>query len=482
MSVGDGTLQAAFAATLVDEWVRCGVQHAVVAPGSRSTPMALAIAAASTVKMHVHLDERSAAFFAVGIGLATGRPAVLLCTSGTAAAEFHAAVVEAHQAQVPLIVCTADRPPELRGVSAPQTIDQDGLYGASTRWSWSPGTVSSIPPAVWRSVAGRAFAEAVANGHGPGPVHLNLGFTDPLVAEPGPVPLGRTDGRPWHRAERPPSGARAELAVELSGRRGVIVAGRRSGRHGLRHLAEALEWPVMADARSQARGWPQSIAAFDSVLRSGFDPGPVDVVLRVGEPPASKVLSGWLAAVDADQIVIDPYGRWPDPEHQSTLVVHGDPTKLTADLADIVVAAPADWLRSWIAAEAAAQSAIASTLKAEPEITEPAVARLLTEALPADVVLFASSSMPVRDLEWFGHPASTHRVHANRGANGIDGVTSTALGVAVGGGSPVVALLGDLAFLHDVGGLLNATRREANCVLVVVDNNGGGIFSFLPQA
>ncbi|MEA3077251.1 MAG: 2-succinyl-5-enolpyruvyl-6-hydroxy-3-cyclohexene-carboxylate synthase [Actinomycetota bacterium] len=481
------TLQAAFAATLVDEWWRAGVRDAVVSPGSRSTPLALALAAMQPrMRVHVVLDERSAGFYAIGLALASNRPSVVLTTSGTAAAELHAAVVEAHQARVPMLVCTADRPPDLHHVGAPQTIVQSGLYGGAVRWAAEPGVVEGIPVSGWRSLASRAFAEATANVSGPGPVHLNLAFRDPLVAalDESLVPHGRDDGRPWHRAERAPGVVRRDLAAELNGRRGVIVAGRRCGRTTLGFLAEALQWPVLADARSLMRGTPNAVAAFDEVLRATSFP--VETVLRIGEAPASKVLSEWLASVDgAEQIVVDPYGRWPDPERRADLVVHADPTSFCAELMDAVHPAPDGWLDGWLSAESVAQRAIDSVLAAHAEPTEPGIARALTSpALDPDVSLFVSSSMPIRDVEWYGHPSSPHRVHASRGANGIDGVVSTTLGLAAGAGpgAPVVGLLGDLAFLHDAGGLLGATERKLRCVLVVVDNGGGGIFSFLPQA
>ena len=479
------TLQATYCATLVDELVRGGVTDAVVSPGSRSTPLALALAANEWLRVHVVLDERSAGFFALGIAQASGRPCVVLTTSGTAAAELHPAVIEAHQARVPLLVCTADRPADLHGISAPQTIVQRDLFGEAVRWAAEPGVVEGVPVSAWRSVASRAVAEAVANVAGPGPVHLNLAFRDPLVATPGARPPGRPDFRPWHRADRTPGTPSRELAAELHGRRGVIVAGRRCGRTTLPFLAEALGWPVLADARSQLRGGPSSIAAFDELLRvpSFVDAHPVECVLRLGEPPASKVLSQWIGSlVDAEQIVVDPYGRWPDPERRADRVVHADPTAFCAELMDAVHPAPPGWLDGWTAAEARAQAAIDGVLAAHGEATEPAVARSLTAALADDVSLFVSSSMPIRDVEWYGHPSSTHRVYANRGANGIDGIVSSALGVAVGSRGPVVGLLGDLAFLYDAGGLLGATGRDVACTFVVIDNGGGGIFSFLPQA
>jgi len=486
------TLQATFAATLVEEWARSGVTHAVVAPGSRSSPLALALA--DRLRLHVLLDERSAGFYALGLGLATGAPAVVLTTSGTAAVELHPAVVEAHQSGVAMIVCTADRPSDLHNVSAPQTVVQSRLFGDSVRWWAEPGVAEGFPRGSWRSLASRAFAESVAGPGGPGPVHLNLAFRDPLVAEPDDLPPGRDDGRPWHQALRTGGGAPPGLAERLRGRRGVVVAGRGGAGAAIGSLAEALAWPVLADPLSGARCLPGAVAAFDGLLRCPDFAAAheVETVLRMGHPPASKVLSSWLAGLGrAEQVVVDPHGRWPDPERRADLVVHADPERCAADLAAVVSPAPEGWLARWAGAEAAAQEAIDSALAAHPEATEPGVARVLTARLPDAATLFVSSSMPIRDIEWFGAPGSSVRVLANRGANGIDGIVSTALGLAAGAAAvdpatgaarPVVALLGDLAFLHDAGGLLAARRRGLDCTLVVLDNHGGGIFSFLPQA
>jgi len=482
--------QATYCATLVDELVRGGVTDAVISPGSRSTPLALALAANEWLRVHVILDERSAGFFAVGLAQASGRPPVVLTTSGTAAAELHPAVVEAHQARLPMVVCTADRPPDLHHISAPQTVVQAQIYGSAVRWFFEPGVVEGVPQDAWRSIASRAVAEAIANVAGPGPVHLNLAFREPLVEDAGELPRGRPDLQPWHRANRTPGTPSREQAAELHGRRGVIVAGKRSGRTAIHHLAEALQWPVLADPRSQARGGPTAVAAFDELLRvKAFAPArQVECVLRLGEPPASKVLSQWLTGLaGAEQIVVDPYGRWPDPERRAARIVHADPTAFCSELMDAVHPAPDGWLVPWLDAEAAAQRAIDAVLAGHDEATEPAVARALTSPGPHgvgdDVTLFVSSSMPIRDVEWYGHPASSHRVHANRGANGIDGIVSSALGVATASGpAGVVALVGDLAFLYDAGGLLGAARRDVRCTFVVIDNGGGGIFSFLPQA
>lgn len=490
----DATVAATFCATLVDEWVRAGLTDAVVAPGSRSTPLALALAGDGRLALHVFHDERSASFCALGLGLASGRPAVLLCTSGTAAVELHPAVVEAHQAAVPLLVCTADRPPELLDVGAPQTVAQAGLYGDSVRWAADPGVPVAATAGTWRSLAARAVLEAL--GPRPGPVHLNLAFREPLVGEPVDLPAGRVDGAPWHGEPVaglvPPRHATEYVAALLDRARGVIVAGGGAPRAELVHAAAAaLGWPVLADPRSGCRTpAATTVAAFDSLLREpGFarEMRP-DAVLALGAPPASKVLAQWLAASGAHMVVADAAGRWLDPDHLAGNVLRGSPEPL---LQTFVAGPHGDrprsdgdaWLARWQRAEQAGQASIDEVLARHVEPNEPGLARTLLAALPSRASLVTSSSMPVRDVEWFGAPRSGVRVLANRGANGIDGVVSTAVGVALADPQrPTVALLGDLAFLHDTNGLLRLADRELNLVLVVVDNGGGGIFSFLPQA
>ena len=455
------TVQATFAATLVDEWVRAGVTDAVIAPGSRSTPLALALATHAGVHVAVVLDERSAGFFALGRGLATGRPAVVLTTSGTAAVELHPAVVEAAHARVPVLAVTADRPPELHEVGAPQTVDQARLFGAAPVWSADPGVARAATAHTWRSLGARAVAEALA---GPGPVHLNLPFVEPLIGEAGPLPAGRSAGRPWHAALSTPPHCELDLRGH---RRGVVVVGR--GATGVEAFA-AVGWPVLADPLS---GWrvpaATTVAAFDALLRhrrfaTGHEP---DMIVRLGAPPASKALAAWLATQTCEQLAV---GGWLDPDRTATTVVAGRACFRLE---------PSDphWTTGWARAEAAAQDAIDEVLADHAEPTEPHVARQVTACLPSGSTLFVSSSMPVRDLEWFARPRTGLRVLANRGASGIDGVTSSALGAGA-----TAALVGDLAYLHDLGGLLAAARRGADCALVVVDNDGGGIFSFLPQA
>jgi 2-succinyl-5-enolpyruvyl-6-hydroxy-3-cyclohexene-1-carboxylate synthase len=481
-------VQATFAATLVDEWVRCGVRHAVVCPGSRSTPLALALFERPEVALQVHHDERSGAFLALGLGLATGRPAVVLTTSGTAAAELHAAVVEADLAGVPLLACTADRPPELRDVGAPQAIDQVHVFGRAVRWFGDPGVPDAASASRWRAFAGRAYA--ATRGARPGPVHLNLPFREPLVGTAGPLPPGRGDG-PWVAATT--AAATATTGVEvpgelraLAGRRGVIVAGA-SALDGpaLHGLADALGWPVVAEPRSRA--WMPAATGMvhlDAILRSrraadGLRP---EVILRVGAPGSSRVVNEWLAASGASEVVVGA-PAWSDPAATAATVIDGPPAAVLAALRSAVSgAAPGHWLERWRAASDAAAAAVASALAQESTTNEPAVARDVVAALPDGAGLVVASSMPIRDVERYAAPRHGVTVVANRGANGIDGTVSTAVGVAIGSAAPTALLIGDIAFLHDSNGLLGAAGRGIDLVCVVVDNDGGGIFSFLPQA
>lgn len=487
-------LAATFCATVVDEWIRGRVTDVVLSPGSRSTPLALAVADRPELALHVHHDERAAGFLALGLGLATGRPALVVTTSGTAAVELHPAVVEAHQAGVPMIALTADRPPELHHVGAPQTVDQHHLFGRAVRWFADPGVPDGAASGSWRSLASRAVAEATTGPGGPGPVHLNLPFREPLVGTAGALPPARADGGPWHgtvgRRSAVDRFGTARLAEVLDADRGVIVAGAGAGElDAVLALARSTGWPVLADPRSGCRvDDPTVVAAFDAILRHGptADGLRPDVVLRLGGPPASKVLAGWLAASGARQVAVDARGRWFDADRTAHQVLHADPTAVLSALTRLVGGRPAaDWAGRWQRAEAAAQGRIDTVLAAHPEPTEPATARSVVAALPAGATLMVSASMPVRDVEWYGAPRRGVRVLANRGANGIDGVVSTAVGVALaarGTGAATAVLVGDVALLHDTNALLGVALRGIDLTIVVVDNDGGGIFSFLPQA
>ena len=484
---------ASFTATLVDEWVRGGVTDAVVAPGSRSAPLALALARNARIRVHVVIDERSAAFRALGFGLATGRPAVVLCTSGTAAANFHPAVVEAAHARVPLLVCTADRPPELRDAGAGQTIDQTHLFGDAVKWFCDPGPPGDEPGAgaTWRALACRAVAETL--GPPCGPVHLNLPFREPLLptgAQLLDVP-GRAGGRPWTAtalAARVPSRADVErlVAIVRTHPRGLLVAGwgAQVAPECARRFAVAAGWPVLADPLSQLRAGEFAISTYEALLRVAdfADSHRPELVVRLGAPLTSKVATTWLDD-SITQVLVDPDNVWLDPHHAVSDRFAVDP-ELLLDAVARELGAPAsnssEWTRGWLGAEQSARAAIDGVLGGAAAVCDGRIARDVAGALPAGATLVIASSVPVRALEWCMAPRSGLRVLANRGANGIDGFVSTVIGVAQAGApTRTVGLCGDLCFLHDVNGLIGASGPAT---FVVLDNDGGGIFSYLPPA
>ncbi len=492
------SVQATFAATLVDEWARCGVTDAVVCPGSRSTPMAIALYR-SSIRVRVVLDERVGSFVALGLARSTGRAVPVVTTSGTAAVELHPAVVEAHHGGVPLLAVTADRPPELHRVGAPQACEQQGLYGSALRWAHDPGVARKGARSTWRSLAARSVAESLAGPMGPGPVHLNLPFVEPLDGEPGELLAGRGSGAPWHRVEPPkmsPPPRVVEDLAGLAGRRGVVMAGYQPGCDRLTYaaavseLAASLGWPLLADPTSGAReaATPTVIAAADTLLRSPdfAEKAAPEVIVRFGRPWASRVVSEWVAGTEAQHVLVDPFWGWADPGRTAASVVRCDPAALCTALVEAVAGngeTDAEWASLWRGCEAVAQEVIEEILAEEGRMSEPWIARELVRRLPPGSALVTSSSLPVREVEWFSTPRSDHPVViANRGVNGIDGVVSTAVGVAASGVyERTVALVGDLAFLHDSGALM-ALPPDCPLTVVVVDNAGGGIFDFLPQA
>jgi len=473
---------------LCDELARCGLQHACTSPGSRSTPLVLSLVREPGIRTWSHIDERCAGFFALGAAKASGHPAAITCTSGTAAANLAPAVVEAHHARVPIIVLTADRPPELRDNGAGQAIDQLKLYGDAVKWFFEVGVDEATEANLrWiRQLACRAYWTALTGR--PGPVHLNFPLREPLVLD-GPLPEdpvpGRADGRPWTRTSRPWAGApagRRELPP-----RTVIVAGRseRGGELGAEaaRLAERSGFPLLADPLSGARHSEAAIARYDLLLRdqrftAGMTPA---LVLRVGDLPTSKPLRSWLALLrEAEQLALDPESAWQDPAAAVTEIDPGDPV---AALGDADRRGPADpaWLAGWRRADETASAAIDLALGAD--LSEPLVAARLGEWLPPEATLFVASSMPIRDVELYfpaGQPLP--RVLSNRGANGIDGTVSSAFGTAAASAGPVVLLIGDVALLHDLGGLLAARRLGLELTIVLLNNDGGGIFHFLPVA
>ncbi|MFN8035320.1 MAG: 2-succinyl-5-enolpyruvyl-6-hydroxy-3-cyclohexene-1-carboxylic-acid synthase [Acidimicrobiia bacterium] len=489
----------ACARTLVDEWARCGIADLCLAPGSRSTPLALAATADDRIRTHVHLDERSASFFGLGLAKATDRPVVLLCTSGTAATNFHPAVVEAHHGRVPLIVCTADRPPELRDTGAPQTIDQLQLYGSAVNWFVDVATPTDRPRVgeYWRSIASRAVGEAL--GQPRGPVHVNLPLREPLVptGEPLVDAPGRPNGRPWtavtHGRSSPDPALVDRITDDvLANPRGFLVAGWGAGvtPETARRFAHAAGWPILADPLSGLRTGDHAVSTYEALLRAeGFaDAAQPDLVVRLGASVTSKVATEWLD-LSVPQLLVDPDAGALDPKRAVSERMVVDPELLLSAVANqLVPPVESPWLHGWTEAEAVAREAIDQLLDTWADPFEGRIARDVVAALPDGATLAVASSMPVRDVESFAAPRDGVRFLANRGANGIDGFVSTVLGAAAGasspatGDGPVVGLLGDLCFLHDSNGLLGATERGIDATLVVVDNDGGGIFSFLPQA
>lgn len=470
-----------------DELARLGVAGACTSPGSRSTPLVLSLARHPGIRCFSHVDERSAGFFALGLAKATGRPAVVACTSGTAGANYLPAVIEAREAGVPLLVLTADRPPELRAVGAGQTIDQIKLYGSAPKWFFEVGQHAASPERLrWmRQLACRAVA-ATLEGR-PGPVHLNFPLREPLVLDRpldgDPADGGRPDGAPWTTLPEPADGDPEPLAAWLSERRrGVIVAGRDDGGRlgpAASRLAERLGWPLLADPLSGARRGGAAIAHYDALLRDDAwpeRPRP-EAVLRLGDLPTSKPLRAWLAALhDVPQAAVAAPGAWQDPD---AVIAHRFALSPVA-IERIAPEASSDeeWLRTWRSADAAAARALQAALG--DGLSEPLIARTLACAVPGGAHVVISASMPIRDAETFWPVLDEPpRALSNRGANGIDGTIATAYGVAAAG-EPTYLLLGDVALAHDLGSLLAARRLGLDLTIVVVDNGGGGIFDFLP--
>jgi len=501
--MGLGDVSLACATALVDALARGGVRHACVSPGSRSTPLALALARDERVRVHVQLDERSAAFFGLGVAKATGAPVAIACTSGTAAAEYLPGVVEGSQSRTPLVVLTADRPPRLRGTGANQTIDQTDLYGRYARAYLEPPVPSTAADVVaWLDTGARAVE--AANGPPSGPAHVNCPFEEPLVPDGEDVPM------PLHAA--PPGDARAvdldavEAALDafvasFAGLRGVVTIGSLPPPRtlSLLSLGEILGWPVLAEPLSGLRidggeaggslGAGQSLLGDDDWI-AAHEP---EVVLQVGATPTTRATQALVAAADT-VVVLDRLHLDPDPERRAERRIHVDPDLFAAlawdRYADRRPAAPDGWLVSWRRADLIARTTIDRLLERWDEPFEGRVARDVASFVPHGAIVCVGSSSPVRDLDTFMTPRRPPRIWterdlvrvvANRGASGIDGFVSTVLGVAAADAGPTYALLGDLTLLHDAGGLLWSNRDGVDAVLVVLANGGGEIFSLLPQ-
>ncbi|MFC4358872.1 2-succinyl-5-enolpyruvyl-6-hydroxy-3-cyclohexene-1-carboxylic-acid synthase [Halobium salinum] len=496
---------------LVDELVAAGVSAVCITPGSRSTPLTVAFARHDDIHVFSHLDERASAFFALGRAKRTGEVTPLVCTSGTAAANFHPAVVEASQSRTPLLMLTADRPPELRDSGANQTVDQEKLYGDAVRWykDLPEPEADDRKLRSLRTTAARAVAEA--EGTPSGPVHLNVPFRKPLEPTPveGDVPAdlpldareGRGDGTAWVRTTpgAPDLDDRSlrEVAEALDADRGLVVAGPADppgvDREAITALAHATGFPVVADPLSGLRygGHTRAVTVlggYDAYLTSEVTddwPDP-EVVLRLGASPTSKPLRKYLARTGARQLLVDPAGAWREAEFTATDLVTAEPSRLAAHLSRVVgrgrgtSGAGDDWRERWTDAEAAHWNAV-DDAREEGATFEGRVLADVVDRAPDPATVFVSNSMPVRDLDRFGRPSEANlTVLGNRGASGIDGVTSTALGAGSATTDPLTLVTGDIAYYHDLTGLLAVGRAGVDATVVLVNNDGGGIFHMLP--
>ncbi|WP_040207532.1 2-succinyl-5-enolpyruvyl-6-hydroxy-3-cyclohexene-1-carboxylic-acid synthase [Neobacillus jeddahensis] len=488
----------AYIAAFVSELVFSGVNDVVVSPGSRSTPMAMVMAEHPELHVHIHVDERSAAFFALGMAKATNKPVAILCTSGTAAANYFPAIVEARYSRVPLMVLTADRPHELREVGAPQAIDQIHLYGQHVKWFADMALPENNEEIIRYARTFCARAAAVATQAPSGPVHLNFPFREPLIPKLNDEHLFQQMERPngyvkVHNGELSVSNELVkEMAEKLNGiEKGIIVCGTMADKQfaeAITRLSNALNYPIIADPLSQLRSGSHEmeniIDAYDTFLRNGdaktyLKP---DVVLRFGTMPVSKALTIFLKENhSADQFVIDGGGGWRDPAALSTNMIFCNETLFCEKLISVLEASSsAAYLQDWKKINRLSKEQM-SSIHDITELSEGKLFYQLGDLLPENATLFVGNSMPIRDLDsFFFINKNDIRVMANRGANGIDGTVSTALGAAMYS-KTLYLVLGDLTFFHDLNGLIAAKLYNLTIHIILVNNNGGGIFSFLPQ-
>ncbi|MCM3571227.1 2-succinyl-5-enolpyruvyl-6-hydroxy-3-cyclohexene-1-carboxylic-acid synthase [Neobacillus mesonae] len=487
-----------YLAAFVAELVHSGITDVVVSPGSRSTPMAMVMAEHPDLNIHIHVDERSAAFFALGIAKATNRPAAILCTSGTAAANYFPAIVEAHYARVPLVVLTADRPHELREVGAPQAIDQIHLYGHHVKWFAEMALPEKSDEMIRyaRTICSRATA--IAAKAPAGPVHLNFPFREPLIPN--------LDENLFHIPERPEGYVKVhtgkmaiedddfkQMAERMKGKeRGVIICGNIADEQfavSVTQLAEKLNYPILADPLSQLRSgkheFEHIIDTYDTFLRNEdakFFLKP-DVIIRFGAMPVSKALTFFIKEnPNAVQFVVDSGAGWRDPAVLSTDMIFCQETIFCDKLLSYLkVSHSTEYMHNWQQVNALTKENMTKVRDLD-ELSEGKLFYQLTNLLPDGAALFVGNSMPIRDLDsFFLNNRKNIKVMANRGANGIDGTVSTALGAALYS-QPLYLVLGDVTFFHDLNGLFAAKKFNIDIHIILVNNNGGGIFSFLPQS
>lgn len=511
-----------WASILVETLKRLGLTTAVICPGSRSTPLTVAFAQQDQIDAIPVLDERSAAFFGLGIARATGRPVVLVCTSGTAGANFYPAVIEARESRVPLLVLTADRPPELRDCHSGQTIDQLRLYGNYPNWyaelavpSLEIGMLSYLRQTVVHAWERTSFGGgSLTLFPTPGPVHLNIPFRDPLA----PLPQFDTEALKsqfqlkdfFAHLPHSQEGGFIEVARQIENSRvkpalttpfqewlqceqGIIIAGPAQPQRpreycdAIAQLSKALKWPVLAEGLSPVRNYadlnPYLICTYDLILRNRELAGHLTptMVIHVGELPISKELRTWLDNIQPQRWVIDPSHHNLDPLHGKTIHLRTTIEQLAAAVLPLGFGGRVRiYLDQWCQAQAKVRSAVDQKMMTISHLFEGKAAWLLSQILPPATPLFIANSMPVRDVEFFWMPNNTNvRPLFNRGANGIDGTLSTALGIAHHNQRSVM-LTGDLALLHDTNGFLLKNKFVGHLTIVLINNNGGGIFEMLP--
>lgn len=513
----------AYVGAFVDELQRAGVGNVVICPGSRSTPLAIVFAAQTGIRTWMHVDERSAAYFGLGMAKQLRQPVALLCTSGTAAANFLPAIVEAKLTHVPLLVLTADRPHELRDNGAPQSIDQNHLYGTYVKWFVEVALPEATNAALRyiRTIADRA--SALTQAMPAGPVHLNFPLREPLTPEPlldQPLPpvaqrdlvawRGRPDNAPYVDVHNAPAGVPdAATIASLTDmvhivRRGLIIVGPNDNpslTEPLVRLAQHLGYPILADALSQLRCGDHAsgmiLSSYDAFLRinSFIESAQPELVLRFGAMPTSKPLLLYLKRyASCPLVVIDGHNGWDESAQLASELFHADPATLCQSLLSTLMqsdgrqVASKEWLAMWQRADRVSRQIIQATINTFDQFFEGRVFTELANLLPDDTILYVGNSMPVRDLDtFFTHTAQRIQIMGNRGANGIDGVVSSALGASAGASAgagqdkPTLLVIGDLSFFHDLNGLLAARLHRLNLTIVLINNDGGGIFSFLPQ-
>ncbi len=496
--------------TFVNELVSSGVKYVCISPGSRNTPLTLAFANNKKIKSFLHIDERSGGFFALGLAKASDTPVALVCTSGTATAEFYPAIIEAYQQRIPLIVCTADRPPELLDVGANQTINQNNMYKNHIRWFFDAGLPEPMTKRIKhiKALAKRAVYESTTRSRGP--VHINFPFRKPFEPESYTdevdnklIELAKSnsiDSKKLFKEEE------KNITTEkwfsevnnhlMKKKKGIIIAGPENYNsrfhENCKLLSEKLGYPIFADGASQLRFGKSTktniISNYDAILRSNkfakkYKP---EIILQFGRTVTSKALETFLENTNAVRFMINEYGDWFDPSNRATASLACKPyifceTMLQKLESNSIPKQKNNWLEIFIEADKIASKTKKNIIEKSNFANEPRTIIELLNALPEKSKIMISNSMPIRDFDYFATKTDkSFTIFNNRGASGIDGITSTALGITAENNYPTVLLTGDLAFYHDLNGMLAAKKYSLPLTVILINNNGGGIFEVLP--